>query len=172
MITLIRAQVYKYKSIEDSTPVEIDDSVTVLVGKNESGKTAFLEALHKAFPLKDQKFKFNPVFDYPRKDYVRYRQQHDVKEFARVVELTFRIDEDLANTINSDVFHGAAVVAPGKTFTRATSYGNTHTVGFGIDHAAAIAALRKPLEGIAETQEVFDGAKTLATVLVYCPTNN
>ncbi|WP_154654781.1 AAA family ATPase [Solimonas variicoloris] len=51
MLTLIKAQVWKYKSIEDSTPVEFADAVTVLVGKNESGKTAFLEALYKALPL-------------------------------------------------------------------------------------------------------------------------
>lgn len=51
MITLKKVQVYKYKSIDDSTPVVIKDDVTVLVGKNESGKTAFLEALHKALPL-------------------------------------------------------------------------------------------------------------------------
>lgn len=42
MLTLIKVQVWKYKSIEDSTPVEIANAVTVLVGKNESGKTAFL----------------------------------------------------------------------------------------------------------------------------------
>lgn len=44
MITLTKAQVFKYKSIEDSTPVRIMDDVTVLVGKNESGKTAFLNS--------------------------------------------------------------------------------------------------------------------------------
>ena len=44
LLTLIKAQVWKYKSIEDSTPVDIAEEVTVLVGKNESGKTAFLEA--------------------------------------------------------------------------------------------------------------------------------
>jgi predicted ATP-dependent endonuclease of OLD family len=46
LITLVKAQMFKYKSIEDSSQVEIGEDVTVLVGKNESGKTAFLEALH------------------------------------------------------------------------------------------------------------------------------
>lgn len=68
MITLTKAHVFKYKSIEDSSPVEIGKDVTILVGKNESGKTASLEALHKALPLENAKF--NVVFDYPRKDYV------------------------------------------------------------------------------------------------------
>ena len=72
MITLTKAQVLKYKSVEDSSPVEIGEDVTVLVGKNESGKSAFLEALHKALPLGDAKFDL--VYDYPKKDYVRYRK--------------------------------------------------------------------------------------------------
>ena len=73
MITLTKAQVFKYKSIEDSTPVRIMDDVTVLVGKNESGKTAFLESLHKALPL--GKANFNCIFDYPRKDYKGFEVQ-------------------------------------------------------------------------------------------------
>lgn len=91
MITLIEAQVSKYKSIEDSTPVPIGGEVTVLVGKNESGKTAFLEALHKALPLDSAQFDY--VADYPRKDLVRYRPQHEAGNPQQVVRLTFRIED-------------------------------------------------------------------------------
>lgn len=163
MITLTRAQVFKYKSIEDSSPVEIDGDVTVLVGKNESGKTAFLEAVHKALPVENVKFDF--VFDYPRKDYVRYRPQHDSKSYANVVELTFRIEKDLADRINEEVFHGAHVIQSGHTFTRTTHYGNGATIGFHIDLTAAIAAIKKPLEGIEHTDEVFAHAKRLEDVV-------
>ena len=41
---LTRARVVNYRSIDDSSWVNIDD-VTALVGKNESGKTAFLLSL-------------------------------------------------------------------------------------------------------------------------------
>ena len=47
---LSKAQVKLYRSIEISGEVNIDPKVTVLVGQNESGKTAFLQALHKAQP--------------------------------------------------------------------------------------------------------------------------
>ena len=43
---LTRARVINYKSIDDSSWVRVDD-VTALVGKNESGKTAFLQAIRK-----------------------------------------------------------------------------------------------------------------------------
>jgi predicted ATP-dependent endonuclease of OLD family len=163
LITLTKAQVFKYKSIEDSTPVDIGKDVTVLVGKNESGKTAFLEALDKALSLEDAKFNF--VFDYPRKDYVKYRPQHDVKSFAKVVELTFLIEKSLADKINKEVFHGTQVIAPGHTFTRETNYGNESFIGLVVNVPSAIAALKKPFEGIEHADEVFAGAKTLDEVL-------
>ena len=43
---LTRVRVKNYRSIDDSTWVKLED-VTALVGKNESGKTAFLHALRK-----------------------------------------------------------------------------------------------------------------------------
>jgi AAA15 family ATPase/GTPase len=45
-------RVTNYKSVEDSEEFEVDD-LTCLVGKNESGKTAILEALYKLQPIYD-----------------------------------------------------------------------------------------------------------------------
>jgi len=42
---LISVQINKFRNILDSTVVPIQDDITCLVGKNESGKTAFLTAL-------------------------------------------------------------------------------------------------------------------------------
>lgn len=161
MITLTKAQVFKYKSIEDSTPVEIDRGVTVLVGKNESGKTAFLEAVHKSLPVESVKFDF--VFDYPRKDYVRYRPQHDAKSYAKAVELTFRMEKNLTDRINNEIFHGAVVLPPGMTFTRTTTYGNTNTIAFTVDLPAAIAALQKQFVGIEHANDVLATPSDLKT---------
>lgn len=163
MLKLVKAQVWKYKSIEDSTPVELSPHVTVLVGKNESGKTAFLEALHKAMPLGSAKY--NYIADYPRKDLVRYRPQHEAKNYQKAVELTFRIKKPLAEKINKEVFGGVEVVAPGTTFTRDTTIGNTSTIGLHFDEKAALAALQKPLGDLEHKDEVFDGATSLADVL-------
>jgi len=44
---LARVKVENYRSIEDSGWVDIETDITALVGKNESGKTAFLQALFK-----------------------------------------------------------------------------------------------------------------------------
>ncbi len=163
MLTLTKAQVWKYKSIEDSSPVEIASDVTVLVGKNESGKTVFLEALHKAKPLGQVKYDY--VADYPRKELVRYRPQHEKGNHQKVVELTFRIEKELVDKINNDVFGGTEIVATGTTFTRNTTIGNTNTIGFQIDHKRALAVLQKPLIDLEHVEEVFSKAPTLADVL-------
>jgi len=163
VLTLTKVQVWKYKSIEDSTPVELSDAVTVLVGKNESGKTAFLEALHKALPLDTAGYDY--VADYPRKDLVRYRPQHVAKNFQKVVELTFRIGKVLADRINKEVFGGAELVPPGATFTRDTTIANTSSIDFQIDQKAALMALAKQLGDLEHKDEVFAGAVSLAEVL-------
>ena len=163
MLTLVKAQVWKYKSIEDSTPVALADAVTVLVGKNESGKTAFLEALHKGLPLHTAKF--NYVADYPRKDLVRYRPQHEAKNYQKVSELAFRIEKALADKINKEVFGGAAIIAAGTAFTRSTTIGNTSTIGFALDQKAALGALQKPLADLEHKDDVFVDAATLADAL-------
>jgi len=45
------ARVARFKSVTDSGWFEIDGKVTALVGKNESGKTAVLEAMYRHYPL-------------------------------------------------------------------------------------------------------------------------
>ena len=54
--------------------------------------------------------KFNYVADYPRKDLVRYRPQHDAKNYQKTVQLTFRIEKALADKINAEVFGGTEIV--------------------------------------------------------------
>jgi energy-coupling factor transporter ATP-binding protein EcfA2 len=163
MVKLVKAHVFKYKSIEDSTPVEISDRVSVLVGKNESGKTAFLEALHKALPF--DRAKFDPVQDYPRKDLVSYQVRHDAKDYDTVVELTFRVDPALAKRINEEVFSGEAVVPSQMEFTRSCDYANESKVGVPVDDTIAVMALQKTLHGLEHVDEVFVGAKRLEDVL-------
>ncbi len=163
MLALIKAQVWKYKCIEDSTPVLLADDVTVLVGKNESGKTAFLEALHKALPVGSPKYDF--IYDYPRKDLVRYRPQHEAEKYQRVVELTFRIEKELADRVNKEVFSRMEVVTAGDIFTYNTTIANTHTVGFSINEELALSALKVSLGELEHKDEVFADAIDLETVI-------
>lgn len=164
MISLVKAQVWKYKSIEDSTLVPISEAVTVLVGKNESGKTAFLEALHKALPLNNDKT-FNIIEDYPRRDLIRYRPKHEAGEVQNVVELTFLINPTLAKKINDEVFDGEEVIAKGSTFSRTASYDNKSSIGFHIDRLKSLNVFKKSLEGVEFVNDVFANTTKLDDVV-------
>ena len=61
------AVVRKFRSIEDSGTVRFEPDVTCLVGKNESGKTAFLEAVYQANPFGGPGRGFDELRDYPRR---------------------------------------------------------------------------------------------------------
>jgi len=164
MLSLTKAQVWKFKSIDDSTPVPIGTDVTVLVGKNESGKTAFLEALHKSLPCAGSA-KFNYIYDYPRKDLVQYKRQHEAGHHETIVQLTFSIKESLAEIINKQEFNGAEIISDGCTFTRSTKIDNSTQIQLCIDHRAALTALQTPFKAIEHGKDVFKDAERLEDVL-------
>ena len=87
---LTQARVTNFKSIEDSGWVSLD-GVTCMVGKNESGKTAFLNALRRLNPVPGARTDFD-IKDYPRKGYIRYKKAHKV-EPAIVVRGIFRLSQ-------------------------------------------------------------------------------
>jgi predicted ATPase len=74
-VILKTAVVQKFRSIENSGTVRFEPDVTCLVGKNESGKTAFLEALHQANPFGGLGRGFDELRDYPRRLRGRDRAQ-------------------------------------------------------------------------------------------------
>ncbi len=55
---LTEARVALFRNIIDSGWVPVDADVTCLVGKNESGKTAFLQALYRLNPVYADEFDF------------------------------------------------------------------------------------------------------------------
>ena len=95
---LTRARVTNFKSIEDTGWVTIDD-VTCMVGKNESGKTAFLHALRRLSPVTGVNGDFD-IKDYPRKGYVRYKRIHPDRP-AVVVAAEFKLTDSEVEEVES-----------------------------------------------------------------------
>src|SRR5947209_17629501 len=98
MMLLSHAQVKVFRSITDSGVVPIDPYVTVLVGQNESGKTAFLQALHQAVPA-EVTGTFNVTEDYPRKSLIEYQRRHE-SDPDEVVALTYQFQKQEIENIN------------------------------------------------------------------------
>ena len=70
---LIKVRVKNFRSIEDSNDFDIGD-LTCLVGKNEAGKTAILQALYGLNPF--GKFSYDRIRDYPRRFLTRFDERH------------------------------------------------------------------------------------------------
>jgi predicted ATP-dependent endonuclease of OLD family len=68
------AQVMNFKSVLDSGQFNIDEKITCLVGKNESGKTALLQALNKINPLVESENQFYAL-EYPRDKWSEYKER-------------------------------------------------------------------------------------------------
>jgi energy-coupling factor transporter ATP-binding protein EcfA2 len=96
---LTEARVTNFKSIEDSGPVKIDGSRTVLVGQNESGKTAFLQALYKSRPV-EQGVTYDLDSDYPRRNLIAYKRHH-ASDPDQVVSLKFALEPKDSEAINT-----------------------------------------------------------------------
>lgn len=90
---LLTATVRLYRNFIDSGPVEFHDSITCLIGKNESGKTAFLAALHSLNPARETLSPPEIVRDYPRWRKVRDKREGDLEDVA-YVEATFELTPD------------------------------------------------------------------------------
>ena len=62
---LTKVSIHKYKSFLTEQTYEVESQITRIVGKNESGKTALLEALAKSNYFEDNAdFQFDKDLDY------------------------------------------------------------------------------------------------------------
>lgn len=92
---LKNAKVTEYKSVWNSGVFDIGD-ITCLVGKNEAGKTAILEALYRVNPIIKSDSGFDVIDDYPRAYVSDYEEQvrESEREPAEVIEASFELEEN------------------------------------------------------------------------------
>lgn len=95
MLRAVRFKVQNFRNIDDSGWIPME-RVTALVGRNESGKTALLKALHKFNPATPEPY--NPQREFPRDRYTR-----EFKDGADwpVCSVEFEPDEQLQEKIAS-----------------------------------------------------------------------
>ena len=129
---LIRARVTNYRSIDDSGWVSLEN-VTCMVGKNESGKTAFLQALRRLNPVDSASGKFS-LRDYPRKGYVRYRRRHDTQPDV-VVRAEFELSDE--EILDLEAKFGRGVMRSRRVMA-SKNYKNQRAWQFDMDEAAVI----------------------------------
>jgi predicted ATP-dependent endonuclease of OLD family len=101
---LQKVRVQKYQNFIDSGEVKINEDITCLVGKNESGKTAFLQALHKLNPHHPSEFK--ALEQYPRWRY-KLDERDNAVNTEPVVSVIFDLEpkeiESIEDVLGEDI---------------------------------------------------------------------
>lgn len=97
---LIKVQVTKFRNFLDSTPVQIQDDITCLVGKNESGKTAFLQALYFLNPARSNA-KFSIPDHYPAWLEKVDRSNGEVLESVTAISADFELSDQEIESIEA-----------------------------------------------------------------------
>jgi putative AbiEii toxin of type IV toxin-antitoxin system len=135
-VILKAASVRKFRSIEASGIVPFEPDVTCLVGKNESGKTAFLQALHQANPFGGSDRGFNELRDYPRR--LRGRDRAGIAE-TTPVSATFELSDADVEAVAARF--GPEVVASRELTVERTYAGGQRLLLEGAEPEAEVAAL-------------------------------
>ena len=156
---LTKVRVTDFQSVRDSTEFVIGD-VTCLVGKNEAGKTALLQAMYRLLPIVDTDVGYSVTDDYPRRDVSDY--QHEIEEEKRehavVAKLTYKLDEEDADAI-AKVFGTKAITS--RNITIYTAYEqDTITSSLSVDQEAA---LQHILSGYSVPDETREALKSCST---------
>ena len=143
MMRLTHVRVQNYRCVRDTGWFEVEQAKTILVGPNEAGKTAVLEALQQINPSADVKG-LEPLRDYPRKLYNAdiQSQKRDLSEIP-VASARFALEpDDLA--VLSD-----GLVATAYRCTRYLNNKLTHRLEGGPEAVVFSEEIRKDLMRLA-----------------------
>jgi predicted ATP-dependent endonuclease of OLD family len=110
-----------FRNIVDSTKVKIDEKVTCLVGKNESGKSAFLHALWRLNPARIEQ-PFSIPDDYPAWLEKRHRIEGKDQNATKPIEVELEIEPADAAAVEAKF--GPGVIETGTKFHLAKNYRN------------------------------------------------
>jgi energy-coupling factor transporter ATP-binding protein EcfA2 len=132
-LRLVAARVQNYKLIADTGEFRVDD-LTCLVGKNESGKTAILKALHRLNPDDPDEGNFDVEIEYPRHKLFDYRPRHEANPDL-VITTRWVLDDNEAQWIE-DTF--GPDVLRSREVTISKGYDNRRSWSVDVDEPKAV----------------------------------
>lgn len=124
---LKKVTIHKYKSFLTEQTYEVESQITRIVGKNESGKTALLEALAKSNYFEDNaEFKFSKDLDYPRGELTKVRNENPA-----AITCEYELSDEDIQKIEDDFESG---IIQNQIFSVTSYYDNTRTTtGVSVD---------------------------------------
>ncbi|MGY3783766.1 AAA family ATPase [Streptomyces antibioticus] len=87
-------EIEAFRNITNKQTMAVDPQVTCLIGKNESGKTTILKALHRLNPANNAD-DFHVTTDYPRRHLSRDRRSKNLDKVAPVTAMFALEDADV-----------------------------------------------------------------------------
>jgi predicted ATP-dependent endonuclease of OLD family len=118
---LVSAYITNFRSIEDSNEFEIGD-LTCLVGKNEAGKTAILQAFYAISPFAS--FSYDRTRDYPRRHLSRFDDRHQ-DGHSKVIETRWSLSPADIKLV-SDIYGSDALKSDEISISRYIGYAYQH----------------------------------------------
>ena len=126
-------QVKNFRCINDSTVFSVDDKVTCLVGKNESGKTAILQAISR-LNSEDHGASDFDLLNYPRRHMMEYQQRAET-EPADALSTTWELSPEDTAELESVIGPAAQQI---HTIAIDKGYSNETIFTFEVDEAAVV----------------------------------
>jgi predicted ATP-dependent endonuclease of OLD family len=155
------AHITKFKCINDSHSFTLDPDVTCLVGKNEAGKTAILEALYRLKPVRDEKAKFDVVREYFKPEMLEYEKVHEANP-ETAVTTTWELEEDDLKALEAKIGTAARKIG---AVTVARRFDNEVFVEFELDEADVIQGLIKASDIETKDRAKYKTAQTVPELL-------
>jgi predicted ATP-dependent endonuclease of OLD family len=153
----------KFRNIIDSTPVTVENDITCLVGKNESGKSSFLNALYRLNPVrKNALFKLED--QYPawleKKDRMKGIKLEEVKP----VNTFFELEDSELKLINGIFGEG---ILKNNLLTLSKSYEGTLYHWLNLDEAQYLKNLIQGLSFSKETRSDITNCSKLEELIEF-----
>ena len=157
-------QITEFQSIRDSNEFDIGD-ITCLVGKNEAGKTALLQALYRLNPIIKTDGTYDVTDDYPREIVEDYRISVERGENppAIVARAVFELEDEDASAV-SDVYGDNALKS--RSLELSKGYGNTRYFDIQIDEAAALQHIVAQKQLTPDVASSLENCNTLNEIVV------
>ncbi|MBI3245017.1 MAG: AAA family ATPase [Deltaproteobacteria bacterium] len=149
--------VENFKSIKDSTVFSIDENVTCLVGKNESGKTAILQAIAKLNPTDPALGRFDEM-EYPRHQLNEYQESG---EEANVLTTVWQLTDDDHIALKEVL---GPVAQKTETIRITKGYDNKRSYSIAIDDAEVVQHLLDSHDLLTDERETLKDLETIAAL--------
>jgi predicted ATPase len=159
-VKLVSVEVDHFKNILKSGGVEVQPDVTCVVGKNESGKTAFLQALHRFNPAQPN-VTFNAQRQYPAWLEKQHRRQKDINQHAPVT-CTFQLEKSDIDAVEVVLGSGAL---KSTTIPISRTYSNDFRWTVEVNEASVVAHIASGLLSGAPTPTSMNALNDLINTL-------